>query len=494
MRCAIISDLHANLQAWKAVLLDIRSQKLDRIVCLGDLVGYGPNPAEVLEAVYANVDGFVLGNHDAALCGKMDAAQFNEGARQIIEWSASRLSRDAVRFLASLPLTLKAESFRCAHAGFVSPASFDYVIEPGEALRSLRAVPEPLLFVGHTHQPGIFVVGRSGTPHRLAPQDFQVEAGKRYLVNVGSVGQPRDGEARACYCILDTETPAVYWRRVPFDLDAYRDALRQAGLDERASYFLRADPRQGVPPLRELLHFAPAETPNRALRNTPEVRELETLRRSVRKWRALYAVTTVALLAAVAAGVWLGWRHAHRAVTLAETTHPEAREAAQTAPGTNLAELPGLRTVPGRPVPGWEVRIGNRHKQWVAIDAVEGGTGMLIRSHTPSDPVAAVATPVRVEPGMRLCMQALFRKSEPFEGDVALALGLTRRNDGAETLDREFQVKAPNPNVRRGGWMLAKSSFELPAGATSVQLELRGQFRGDVYIKDVSLTRVGAGD
>ena len=129
MRFAIVSDLHSNLQAWNAVLLDIRSQKLDRIICLGDVVGYGPDPAEVLRSVHANVNHLVLGNHDAVVCGKMDETLFNESARQIIDWTRGQLNREARRFLGSLPLSLDAGLFRCAHGDFSEPGAFNHATE-----------------------------------------------------------------------------------------------------------------------------------------------------------------------------------------------------------------------------------------------------------------------------------------------------------------------------------------------------------------------------
>ena len=197
MKCAIVSDIHANRQAWNAALLDIRSQGIDRICCLGDIVGYGPNPTETLESVYSNVDYLVLGNHDAVICGKMDPSLFNEKARRIIDWTRNQLGNDAVKFLKTLPLSVSSHFFRGTHGDFSVPSSFNYIIEPEDALDSWSTVPENLLFVGHTHQPGIFLLGQSGIPRMVEPQDFVLEEGKRFLVNVGSIGQPRDRQARS---------------------------------------------------------------------------------------------------------------------------------------------------------------------------------------------------------------------------------------------------------------------------------------------------------
>ncbi len=128
MRYAIISDVHANLQAWDAVFTDIRSNDIDQIICLGDIVGYGPSPAQVLEQAYAHVHHFVLGNHDAVLAERLGADCFNERARALIEWTRRRLDARASRFLGQLPYVLEGKSFRCAHASPAAPAQFGYVL------------------------------------------------------------------------------------------------------------------------------------------------------------------------------------------------------------------------------------------------------------------------------------------------------------------------------------------------------------------------------
>ena len=179
MRIAILSDIHANLQAWNAVWLDLKSLKADRLLCLGDMIGYGPHPAEVLEALHESADAFVLGNHEAALCGLIDPESFNPMARQCLDWTRSALSPEAHKWLSRLPLTLAADSFRCAHGDLARPESFDYIIDPADALPSWQAVPESLLFVGHSHTPGLFLLGPSGIPRRIELEDFALEPGKR---------------------------------------------------------------------------------------------------------------------------------------------------------------------------------------------------------------------------------------------------------------------------------------------------------------------------
>jgi predicted phosphodiesterase len=266
MRFAIVSDIHANMQAWTAVLRDISSNRVDGIICLGDVVGYGPNPLEALQSVQRHVDTLLLGNHDAALCGKLDPVLFNSRARAALDWTRTTLAEQANEFLAASPLVHVGYGFRCTHGEFSSPAAFRYIITAAEALPSWQATSEPLLFVGHTHLPGIFIIGASGTPNLIPPQDFMLETGKRYLINVGSVGFPRDNDPRACYVIYDTTEQSILWRRIPFDIAAYRQALVAAGLPPTSGSFRDHDPLATRSPIHTQLDFQPAARPGLASR------------------------------------------------------------------------------------------------------------------------------------------------------------------------------------------------------------------------------------
>lgn len=490
MRCAIVSDLHANLQAWRAVLLDIRSLGADRIICLGDMVGYGPSPVEVLESVYANVDHFVLGNHDAAACGKMDDGLFNDRARDILAWTRTRLGDSALRFLSGLPLTLRAPNFRCAHAGFHAPASFDYIIDGPDALPSWRAVPENLLFVGHTHRPFIHVLGTSGVPHLVPAQDFSVEPGKRYLVNVGSVGSPRDGGAQACYCLLDTDVAAVRWRTVPFDIDAYREALRAAGVDPEASAFLHADPRRGVAPLRELLSFRPPANPP-ALAGTAPVMELDLLRRRARRWMTAALAATVSLLGLAALGGTLAWRHATRGLALPAIPPPVERLSARDD-GNLVCEPTAPAPAAGPGLVGWSLDMADHRRISATIerDPDDGAPVFALSSATERGRLALRSLPVPVRAGERLAMQALFATSEDFRGELALAAVLTRQDGDRLTTNANYQARAPSVRLS-GGWTKATASFPVAARSQSIALEVRGTFRGRVRVKAIRLVRRG---
>lgn len=487
MRYAIVSDLHANLPAWKAVQLDFAALGAERVICLGDTIGYGPQPAEVLEAVHASVHHFVLGNHEAAVCGKMDEELFSDRARAALRWTRERLGAAARRVFEGWPLTLKGPGFRCAHGDFGAPALFHYVIEPEDAAPSWRATEEALLFVGHSHSPGIYLLGASGTPRRVEPRDFAIEPGKRYLVNVGAVGQPRDGDPRASYCIFDGERRAVHWRRVPYDLDAYRDALRRAGLPENLDPVLRHDPRRGTPPLRPQLGFRPPTDAARGARGVVEVADIADLRRRARAWRAL-ALGLGLLVGAAAAGFGY-WAWKRRA------EGPDRLDGRPAGPvfaalEENLAALPPGPWPPGAAPAGWAIERGNRRRQSFALSrGTEGETVLRLRSETAAEGLFARGPMIRVEPGQRYTVEALFRKAGDWAGNVGLAVALTRTTpDGGTETQAHFVDKAPNL-PRRDGWRAARETFVVPAGGRAIELRLGGRFRGEVEIAQVTLAR-----
>ena len=230
MNYAILSDVHANETALRAVLTDAQDFGADRVFCLGDVLGYGPDPVSALELVHDRAHVCLLGNHDAAVCGAMPVDDFTPVAAAAVATHTSRLSSKAMAWLRTLPSVCEGPGFACAHGDFSDPDAFNYILDPEDAMPSWEARDEPLLFVGHTHQPGIYVLGASGEPHRLEPMDFVVEDGKRYIVNVGSVGYPRSGACRSFYCIYDDSTRTVYFRSLPFDLEGYRRKMNGQGL------------------------------------------------------------------------------------------------------------------------------------------------------------------------------------------------------------------------------------------------------------------------
>jgi len=232
MRYAIFSDVHANRQAWEAVREDIVKQEADTLVCLGDVVGYGPRPLEVLAALRSVTANFVLGNHDAAACGRLDPSIFNERARTVIEWTREQLDEEALQFLMQVPLQMDGKELCFVHAEIVEPGEFGYVEGIGGAELNLKAMTASLGFIGHTHLPLAYTMPRrGGSVKQLPPHDFSVERGQQYLVNVGSVGEPRTTDVRASYVIYDDAARTVSFRKVAFDVEAYKADLLESGLD-----------------------------------------------------------------------------------------------------------------------------------------------------------------------------------------------------------------------------------------------------------------------
>ena len=220
MRYAILSDVHANAEAYQRVLADAEENGAEKIVCLGDIIGYGPMPSEALIFVQTTADIVLTGNHDAAVSGRIKAEDFIDLAGDAIVRHRELLTRENLLYLRSLPYTAEIEGALCSHGDFVSPPDFNYVETNEDARSNFDATDTQLLFVGHTHVPAIHLTGPSGAVYRLDAQDFVAETGKRYLVNVGSVGYPResDGVCLSTYVLYDSETKTVRFRRLPFSV------------------------------------------------------------------------------------------------------------------------------------------------------------------------------------------------------------------------------------------------------------------------------------
>ncbi len=262
MRYAIISDIHANLHAWNAVKEDIESQGIEALVCLGDIIGYGPRPAETLDSVCAMANYIVLGNHEAVIEGSFDRSQFNDEAWKMIEWTGKQLNQDTGKFFEQLPLVVELDAGICrtlfVHGSSCQPEAFNYILDEESALKAWEGCESTLVFAGHTHETALFILDGElvSTPK---PADFSIEPGRKYIVNVGSVGMPRESDCRASYCIFDTDSGSVYFRRVSYDFEAYRkDVLDIIGESEQSRHVLCYFKESQAIPVREQLDFIPA--------------------------------------------------------------------------------------------------------------------------------------------------------------------------------------------------------------------------------------------
>ena len=229
MRYLIISDIHANWEALQAVLNDA-SGKYDAILNCGDLVGYGPDPAPVVAFCRESCRAVVRGNHDKAVGGHADIEWFNPVARAAVQWSQATLSEEDLAYIAALPKgPLPYEHFTLVHG---APQDEDeYVMSIDEARLAAAGAPSGLVFLGHTHLQGGYYVHRNGT-RPIQGRELLVEETATYLINPGSVGQPRDGDPRAAYAIFEPEESLVRFVRVEYDVSAVYAKIKGAGLPE----------------------------------------------------------------------------------------------------------------------------------------------------------------------------------------------------------------------------------------------------------------------
>jgi predicted phosphodiesterase len=228
MRIAIISDLHANLEATEAVLADAQEKECTHFVCLGDLVGYNANPHECVEIVRKLECPVVKGNHDEQACLNSSSRDFNDLAEQAINWTREHLTDDDKQWLSELRLTRQVRDFTIVHATLDTPAEWGYVFKNLDAVASFTYQHTTVCFFGHTHVAGAFV--RDDGVKRVMTEQLTIEPGKKYFINTGSVGQPRDGDSRAAYCIYHTDRNVVQQRRIKYDLTTAQKKIIAAGL------------------------------------------------------------------------------------------------------------------------------------------------------------------------------------------------------------------------------------------------------------------------
>lgn len=235
MRYLILSDIHSNLVALEAVLADAPSGL--PIWCLGDLVGYGPNPNECVKLLRDMDIECIIGNHDWAATGQTDIEDFNTEAKAAVIWTKEQLTPENTRYLKGLPLSLIKDQFTLVHGSPRKPV-WEYILHPSTASLNFSYFNTNYCFVGHTHVPVIFrMQDQDGQPVCEAEQLW--DAGlyslgdERLIINPGSVGQPRDGDTRASYAILDTDANALDYRRVSYDVDKTQQLMQRVNLPPR---------------------------------------------------------------------------------------------------------------------------------------------------------------------------------------------------------------------------------------------------------------------
>jgi predicted phosphodiesterase len=230
MRVAVISDIHANLHALEAVLAEVDREAPDEVWCLGDVVGYGPRPNECCDLVRERAAISLCGNHDLAVLGTLDVTEFSGDAATAARWTTGVLGEDQRIWLASLEPLARRDGAQLFHASARDPV-WEYVLSEQAALASLLATDAAAVLVGHSHVALALVLADDEVVGGLAPGGAEVERGDaRWLLNPGSVGQPRDGDPRAAWLLLDDER--VRYRRTAYDVEATQTEMRSAGLPE----------------------------------------------------------------------------------------------------------------------------------------------------------------------------------------------------------------------------------------------------------------------
>jgi predicted phosphodiesterase len=231
MRFAILGDIHANLHALHAVLADAAEQEVTHHICMGDIVGYGAYPKECLDLIRELDCPTVKGNHDEQVAKEITQEGLNPLAEKALTWTQNQLTPDDMQWLRELRLQRLVRDFTIVHATLDTPHKWGYVNTELDAAANFSYQRTGICFIGHTHVPVAYM--RDGD-FRTVPLDIlPIDPGQKYLINVGSVGQPRDLDWRAAFCIYDTERHEVELRRVEYDLRGAQAAILAAGLPEK---------------------------------------------------------------------------------------------------------------------------------------------------------------------------------------------------------------------------------------------------------------------
>jgi predicted phosphodiesterase len=234
MKYGVLGDIHANLSALETVLADIDRIGVDVLLSVGDIVGYGAAPAACIDLLRERDVLTVKGNHDAAVVRELDDRYFNNYARQAVRWTQANLDRQRQDWLAALPLTRELEHCQVSHGTLYRPELFDYILSTTDADPSLDVMTKPMCFVGHSHVPIALLRLTDALDRTAYSTDREIELADvtACLLNVGSVGQPRDENPKTGYAVYDTDARRAWLTRLPYDIEVEADRIRRAGLPD----------------------------------------------------------------------------------------------------------------------------------------------------------------------------------------------------------------------------------------------------------------------
>lgn len=226
---AIFADIHGNLEALKKVLKELKNEKVEKYIFLGDIVGYGANPRECIDLIRKLEAIVIAGNHDWAAVEKFDINYFNPVAKEAILWTKKILTNDDKDYLASLKLTFEEDNFTAVHGSLDKPEYFRYIVDLYDAKSSLKLLKKDILFIGHSHVP--FISSMKNLNMELLKEfSINLKTRQKYLVNVGSVGQPRDNNPKACYAIYDSKLNSIEIKRASYNIKKAQEKIINAGL------------------------------------------------------------------------------------------------------------------------------------------------------------------------------------------------------------------------------------------------------------------------
>lgn len=238
MKYGIISDIHANLEALEVALDALSGEKIDTYLCVGDIVGYGADPALCIEKTKALRPVIVCGNHDSAAAGLTDTTNFNNAAEEAVLWTRSSLSAGDISFLRHLGVTFKNRHLTIVHGTLQEPESFHYMFDVRTASETFELMENNICFVGHSHMPGVFSRRAGSKIKYFSKAKIKLSADEKLIVNVGSIGQPRDGDPRLCYAVYDSDKGTAEIKRLPYDIKTAQKKIMDAGLPPFLAYRL----------------------------------------------------------------------------------------------------------------------------------------------------------------------------------------------------------------------------------------------------------------
>jgi len=230
MRYGIFADIHSNFEALEAVIEAYKKESIDRYFCAGDIVGYAANPGECIEKVSSLAGIAIAGNHDWAAVDLFPDDYFNPAARQALAWTREKLDDQGRGFLKALKLTYSNNDLIMVHGTLQKPQDFNYMSDGYMAEEAFRLVETGICFVAHTHVPGFYIKDSGKLSSYSQESCLDIKAGNKYIVNVGSVGQPRDGNPDSAYCIYDSAKRKVQIKRVSYNTEITRKKIIDAGL------------------------------------------------------------------------------------------------------------------------------------------------------------------------------------------------------------------------------------------------------------------------